>query len=117
MKTHVAKLRVGHLQQLLCLPMRAIDSVRAEAGRGLVGDRYHGSRHRHVTVQSMQELAEAEGVVLCDLAATMDELPLDRVQSFFNDDGIHFTMSGSQYLAGKVAVDVMNVLGVSPVEE
>ncbi|WP_404352683.1 MOSC domain-containing protein [Phycicoccus jejuensis] len=41
------------------LPMRALDAVDAEAGAGLVGDRYHGSRHRHVTVQSADQLAEA----------------------------------------------------------
>jgi MOSC domain-containing protein YiiM len=40
--------------------MRAVDSVTAEAGKGLVGDRYHGSRHRHVTVQSATSLAAAE---------------------------------------------------------
>ena len=41
------------------LPMRAVDEVVAEAGRGLVGDRYHGSRHRHVTLQSQEALDEA----------------------------------------------------------
>lgn len=41
------------------LPMQAVETVTAEAGKGLVGDRYHGSRHRHVTVQSVEELAEA----------------------------------------------------------
>ena len=40
------------------LPMRGVDVVHAEAGAGLVGDRYHGSRHRHVSVQSLEELAE-----------------------------------------------------------
>ncbi|MDH3705914.1 MAG: MOSC domain-containing protein [Acidimicrobiia bacterium] len=40
--------------------MRAVESVKAEAGRGLVGDRYHGSRHRHVTVQSRTALDAAE---------------------------------------------------------
>jgi MOSC domain-containing protein YiiM len=40
------------------LPMRAVESVHAEAGAGLVGDRYHGTRHRHVSVQSLEELAE-----------------------------------------------------------
>ena len=40
------------------LPMRAVEQVHAEAGAGLVGDRYHGSRHRHVSVQSLEELAE-----------------------------------------------------------
>ncbi|MEO5852804.1 MAG: MOSC domain-containing protein [Nocardioides sp.] len=41
------------------LPMRSVDRVEAEAGKGLVGDRYHGTRHRHVTVQSATSLAEA----------------------------------------------------------
>lgn len=38
------------------LPTRSVPSVEAEAGRGLVGDRYHGSKHRHVTVQARDEL-------------------------------------------------------------
>jgi MOSC domain-containing protein YiiM len=41
------------------LPMRAVEEVQAEAGAGLVGDRYHGTRHRHVTVQAADELADA----------------------------------------------------------
>lgn len=41
------------------LPMRPTDRVHAEAGAGLVGDRYHGSRHRHVSAQSATELEEA----------------------------------------------------------
>jgi len=45
------------------LPMKSIQSVVAEAGRGLVGDRYHGTRHRHVSVQSLESLAEASKVL------------------------------------------------------
>ncbi len=41
------------------LPMKSVDQVNAEAGRGLVGDRYHGSRHRHVSIQSATALAAA----------------------------------------------------------
>ena len=41
------------------LPMRDVDRVHAEAGAGLVGDRYHGSKHRHVSVQSAAELAQS----------------------------------------------------------
>ncbi len=41
------------------LPMKSVARVKAEAGRGLVGDRYHGTRHRHVSVQSAEQLAEA----------------------------------------------------------
>ena len=49
-----------HVAKATRLPMRAVDGVVAEAGKGLVGDRYHGTRHRHVTVQSRDALAEAE---------------------------------------------------------
>jgi MOSC domain-containing protein YiiM len=41
------------------LPTRAVDSVVAEARKGLVGDRYHGSRHRQVTLQSQESLNHA----------------------------------------------------------
>jgi MOSC domain-containing protein YiiM len=40
-------------------PMEQRDAIEVEAGRGIVGDRYHGSRHRHVTVQSAEDLAAA----------------------------------------------------------
>lgn len=48
-----------HVAKARRLPMRAVGSVEVEGGKGLVGDRYHGSRRRHVTVQSLEELAEA----------------------------------------------------------
>lgn len=48
-----------HVAPATRLPMRPVSSVEAEAGAGLVGDRYHGSRHRHVTVQAADALAEA----------------------------------------------------------
>ena len=44
------------------IPMKSVDSVQAEEGKGLVGDRYHGTRHRHVSVQSVEDLAEAQAV-------------------------------------------------------
>jgi hypothetical protein len=40
-----------------------VASVEAEAGTGLVGDRYHGSRHRHVTVQALDDLDAAAEVL------------------------------------------------------
>jgi MOSC domain-containing protein YiiM len=49
-----------HLAKGRRLPMRDAVEVVAEAGKGLVGDRYHGARHRHVSVQSLDALAEAE---------------------------------------------------------
>jgi len=41
------------------LPTKSVVSVEAEAGVGLVGDRYHGAKHRHVTVQALDDLEAA----------------------------------------------------------
>lgn len=48
-----------HIAPASRLPMKAVTSVEAEAGKGLVGDRYHGTKHRHVTVQSAESLEQA----------------------------------------------------------
>ncbi|GAB3664734.1 MOSC domain-containing protein [Nocardioides korecus] len=45
-----------------------VDAIEVEAGAGIVGDRYHGTRHRHVSVQSATALAEAAA----DLDAPVD---------------------------------------------
>ena len=52
-----------HLAPATRLPVKAVPQVEAEAGKGLVGDRYHGTRHRHVTIQSAADLAEAAAVL------------------------------------------------------
>ncbi|MFJ9315793.1 MOSC domain-containing protein [Pimelobacter simplex] len=51
-----------HVAKATRLPMQAKDVVEVETGRGIVGDRYHGTRHRHVTVQSRETLDEAAQV-------------------------------------------------------
>lgn len=53
--------RVASLHVALArrLPIRSVTEIEVEAGRGIVGDRYHGTRHRHVSVQSLAALAEA----------------------------------------------------------
>ena len=48
-----------HIAPASRLPMQRVDTIQAEAGKGLVGDRYHGTRHRHVTVQSQAALDDA----------------------------------------------------------
>ncbi len=48
-----------HIAPATRLPMQPRETVEAEAGKGLVGDRYHGTRHRHVTVQAMDALDAA----------------------------------------------------------
>ncbi|MCM0621637.1 MOSC domain-containing protein [Nocardioides bruguierae] len=52
-----------HLAPRHHAPTEQVDAIAVEAGRGVVGDRYHGSRHRHVSVQSAPSLAEAAGVL------------------------------------------------------
>lgn len=52
-----------HVAPATRLPMQARDEVMAEAGKGLVGDRYHGTRHRHVTVQAADALDQATEVL------------------------------------------------------
>lgn len=82
------------------LAMQEVDRVVAEAGRGLVGDRYHGSKHRHVTVQSEDELAEAAmalGIAFDPLSTRRNVTisgPLPRVR-------------GSRFRLGVVEVEVI----------
>ena len=54
-----ARVSALHVAKATRLPMRAVDTVEVEAGKGIVGDRYHGTRHRHVTVQSRSDLEHA----------------------------------------------------------
>lgn len=92
-----------HIAAATRLPMKAVDRVEAEAGRGLVGDRYHGTRHRHVTVQS----AEA-------LAAATDELgsPVDPGATRRNvtiSHGAVPTAPGARLRIGPVELEVVRV--------
>jgi len=48
-----------HIAKATRLEMRHVEEAEVETGRGIVGDRYHGTRHRHVTVQSLESLAAA----------------------------------------------------------
>lgn len=83
--------------------MRPVGDVVAEAGKGLVGDRYHGSRHRHVTVQSQQAL---------DLAATDlgREFPCSATRRNITvDAGELPTRPGARMRIGKVELEVVRV--------
>jgi MOSC domain-containing protein YiiM len=60
-------------------PMVAVDRIEAEAGRGVVGDRHHGTRHRHVSVQSQDDLDAATAALGAPVtpAGTRRTLTLD----------------------------------------
>ncbi len=85
------------------LAMKSIPSVEAEAGKGLVGDRYHGTRHRHVSVQSAEGLAEAaeEFASPIEAAATRRNLTISH--------GIVPTKPGTRMLIGGVELEVVRV--------
>jgi MOSC domain-containing protein YiiM len=86
------------------LPTRAVQSVVAEAGIGLVGDRYHGSRHRHVTIQS-QELLDRAADELghgFDCGATRRNLTVDA--------GEIPSHPGARLLVGDVELEVVRVV-------
>ncbi|GAB4003283.1 MOSC domain-containing protein [Nocardioides ultimimeridianus] len=62
-----ARVESIHIAKASRLPMQEKTSVEVEAGKGIVGDRYHGTRHRHVTVQSRESLDEAAAVFGADV--------------------------------------------------
>ncbi|MDG4666714.1 MOSC domain-containing protein [Mycobacterium sp. 236(2023)] len=85
------------------IPTRSVESVEAEAGKGLVGDRYHGTRHRHVTIQS-RELLERAAADLghpIDLGATRRNLTVD--------SGDIPTRPGARLQIGDVELEVVRM--------
>lgn len=83
--------------------MRALDSVAAEAGKGLVGDRYHGTKHRHVTIQSQESLDRAAR----DLGYGFD--PGATRRNLTVDVGEIPTKPGSRLVIGEVELEVVRV--------
>lgn len=83
------------------LPMRSVDSVEVEAGAGIVGDRYHGTRHRHVTIQSLGEIAEAEA----EVGRVLD--PIFTRRNITVDKGTLDRTPGSRLAIGAVELEVV----------
>jgi MOSC domain-containing protein YiiM len=93
-----------HIAPARRLAVRSVESVAAEAGKGLVGDRYHGSRHRHVTIQSQEMLdraAEELGHGI-DCGATRRNLTVDA--------GDIPTQPGVRLSIGDVELEVVRVV-------
>ena len=85
------------------LPMRATDRVEIETGKGIVGDRYHGARHRQVTVQSRSQLDEA---------AVLHGGPVESGLTRRNitlDDAVVPTGPGERIVVGDVVLEVVRV--------
>jgi MOSC domain-containing protein YiiM len=92
-----------HVAKARRLPTRTVPQVDAEEGRGLVGDRYHGSKHRHVTVQTLADLAAASEVLgqLIDPGLTRRNVTLDH--------GDLPTRPGSFLRLGDVELQVLRI--------
>lgn len=90
-------------------PMVPVDEVDARAGEGLVGDRYFGTRHRHVSVQSLTELAAAAG----DLGAPVTDDATRRNVTLSH--GQVPTEPGARLRIGEVLLEVVRVAAPCPV--
>lgn len=92
-----------HLAPGRKIPTRSVPSVEAEAGTGLVGDRYHGTKHRHVTVQALDDLAVAAEVLgrPVDPALTRRNITLDQ--------GPIPTRPGERMTIGDVELEVVRI--------
>jgi MOSC domain-containing protein YiiM len=82
-------------------PMVAVDRLEVEAGRGVVGDRYFGTRHRHVSVQSLEELAEAAAAWGAPVPASMTR------RTVTLDHGRVPTTPGARLVIGNVELEVV----------
>lgn len=95
--------RAIHIAPATRLPTRRVERVEAEAGLGLVGDRYHGAKHRHVTVQSAVDLAAA-GV---ELGTRVD--PADTRRNITISGGTIPTRPGERMRIGDVDLEVVRI--------
>ncbi len=83
--------------------MRSVETAEVEAGRGIVGDRYHGTRHRHVSVQSAEALAEAAAAYGADVPAALTRRNLTL------DVGEVPREPGARIRVGRVLLEVVRV--------
>ena len=92
-----------HIAKATRLPMRAIDTVEIEAGTGIVGDRYHGTKHRHVTIQSAESIAEAVEVYGRDIPVELTRRNLTMSEGVVPRD------PGARIRIGDVLLEVVRV--------
>ena len=99
----MSRLQSIHVAKGTRLPMRAVDSVEVEAGKGIVGDRYHGTRHRHVTVQSAEALREAATAYGAEVPAGLTR------RNLTVDQGVVPREPGARIRVGPVLLEVVRV--------
>ena len=92
-----------HLAPGTRLAVKSVDAVTAEAGKGLVGDRYHGTRNRQVTIQSQEFLERAAA----DLGYAFD--PGATRRNITVDAGEIPTLPGTRLRIGEAELEVVRV--------
>ncbi|WP_341228938.1 MOSC domain-containing protein [Nocardioides salarius] len=85
------------------LPMRSFEQLEVETAKGIVGDRYHGARHRQVTIQSQASLDEAS-----DVFGSLVPAALTR-RNITVSDGVVPQAPGSIIRVGPVVLEVVRV--------
>ena len=85
------------------LPVKYVDSVTAETGKGLIGDRYHGAKHRHVTLQAQDDLDEAAAELGVDFA------PGQTRRNITVDHGPVPSKPGERLRIGDVELEVVRI--------
>ncbi|MDX6359235.1 MAG: hypothetical protein QOH37_2289 [Nocardioidaceae bacterium] len=99
----MARVQSIHVAKATRLPMRPAERVTVEAGKGIVGDRYHGTKHRHVTVQSATALSEAAGIFGADVPAALTRRNLTLSEGVVPRD------PGDRIRIGDVVLEVVRV--------
>lgn len=85
------------------LPMRPVDRVEVETAKGIVGDRYHGARHRQVSVQSLTALHEAAELFGAEIPAALTR------RNVTVSDGVVPREPGALIRLGPVLLEVVRV--------
>ena len=83
--------------------MRTVERVEVETARGIVGDRYHGSKRRQVSVQSLDALAEATELYGAEVPAHLTR------RNITVSDGVVPRQPGSLIRVGGVLLEVVRV--------
>ncbi|GAB2760247.1 MOSC domain-containing protein [Nocardioides salsibiostraticola] len=92
-----------HIAKATRLPMRAVDAVEIEAGTGIVGDRYHGTKHRHVTIQSAESITEAIEIFGRDIPVALTR------RNLTVSEGVVPRDPGARIRIGDVLLEVVRV--------
>jgi MOSC domain-containing protein YiiM len=92
-----------HVAKATRLPMREVGSAEVETGKGVVGDRYHGTKHRHVTVQSAESLRDAATAYGAQVPAALTR------RNLTVDEGVVPREPGARIRVGPVLLEVVRV--------